>query len=111
LHALAQFLLRYVILSKPKELLMNELEYAQAEAYKQDPTKEKQDKFKCALDYYSPIRVAMVWMKYENHHKEWNDRGMNVNASQRESSKCTSKFTSINTGEERQAIPMLETTV
>jgi hypothetical protein len=77
---------------------LNELEYAQAEAYKQDPAKEKQDKFKCALDYYSPVIVAMVWMQYDNHHKEWKDREMSVNASQRESSKCTSKFTSINKG-------------
>jgi hypothetical protein len=61
LQTLAQFLLRYVILCKPKELLVNELHCNQAKAYEEDPATEKQDKFDCALDYYSPVIVAMVW--------------------------------------------------
>lgn len=98
LQTLAQFLLRYVILCKPKELLVNELHCNQAKAYEEDPATGKQDKFDCALDYYSPVIVAMVWMQYDNHHGEWKNRKMNVISSQTESAKCRSKFTSNNKG-------------
>ena len=95
----AQFLLRYVILGQPKELLINDLENFQKIAYQEDPSKEKQDKFECALDHFSSVLVAMIWMQYDNHHQEWYDRKMsNVVATASESSKCTSKFTSDNKG-------------
>jgi hypothetical protein len=42
LQTLAQFLLRYVILCKPKELLANELHCNQAKAYEEDRATEKQ---------------------------------------------------------------------
>lgn len=88
LHFIAHFVLRYTRCMYSRDVLITKMKEAQMDAYKEDPSKEESNSFKCMLDFVTVTDCAYCWFQWENSHID-NDK---IRYS------CNTKYTSKKSG-------------